>query len=279
MPLPIWLPSAITAGAGLVGSFGQNAATAAQNAASRRFSIEMYNRQKSDALDFWRQQNEYNSPEAMAKRFELAGFNKNMVAGNVSGGQAGAISTPDVQQAQFRVPDSNPIATAMNTLGQFTDLRIKQAQHDNLKAQNTAILEDTLMTKARKLGQDLSNLKSQAEFEEWNTQAAKNARVVTRDADARYANFRMREKWQDFNLKKQAFQQAGLINPKQRQKLNKQLEYLENSIEWQEIRNEAQHSFIDPGAPIITRLIQGIIQEMLRGQRLPQGWDIKNIID
>lgn len=144
MPFPI--AAAIGAGSSLLGG-GLNAlSTASQNRKSRDFSREMYQRQWHDSILFWNMQNDYNSPQAQMKRFQEAGLNPNLVYGQGNAGNAGPISTPDVQTPQFRTPEwGNAVSSAgMAYMNAIYDLDIKQAQVDNLKAQNNVILQDAV---------------------------------------------------------------------------------------------------------------------------------------
>lgn len=119
--------------------------TANQNKKSRKFSEQMYNRQKADNLEFWNMQNEYNSPQNQMRRFQEAGLNPNLIYGQGNSGPAGAIQTPDVQSPQFRTPEfGNVVPSGISAISAIYDLDIKAAQADNLKAQNSVILEDAL---------------------------------------------------------------------------------------------------------------------------------------
>lgn len=147
------LPAIIAGGAQVLGSAVNAFSTGKQNKKSRQFSREMYNRQYNDNISFWHQQNEYNSPQAQMQRLQAAGLNPNLVYGSGSGaaGQAGSISTPDVQSAQFRTPEwGNGISTAgLTYMNAMYDFDIKQAQIDNLKADNTVKLNDALLKQAQ----------------------------------------------------------------------------------------------------------------------------------
>jgi len=138
--------------AGDIGAAAINAySTGNQNRKSRKFSREMYSLQKQDALEFWNLQNEYNSPQSQMKRFQEAGLNPHLIYGRGDSGSASAISTPDVQSPQFRTPEwGNAVAPlGLSLLSTFADLDIKQAQTDNLKAQNAVILQDALLRGAQ----------------------------------------------------------------------------------------------------------------------------------
>lgn len=95
----------------------------------------MYDKQYGDNVKFWNMQNDYNSPERQMERLKLAGINPVEAYGGMSGSSsASPISTPDTQTPQFKTPEWGGTLSFMN---QLYDLEIKQAQVDNLKADNT----------------------------------------------------------------------------------------------------------------------------------------------
>ncbi len=150
MPNP---PSWIGPASGLIGTALGAIATNKQNQKSRDFSREQYQTQKNDNLAFWNQQNDYNNPANQMKRLQAAGLNPNMVYGQSSGGasgQASPIKTPDLQSAQFRVPDFGGIGQAgQGVVDNYWDTKIKQAQVDNLRVDNTVKLEEAILKRSK----------------------------------------------------------------------------------------------------------------------------------
>jgi len=148
MPIPLALLGAgVSAGGGLLNSASQ----AQQNRDSQIFSRGMYEKQRRDAIEFWNMQNEYNSPQAQMKRFQDAGLNKNLVYSQGNPGNSSPISTPDVQSPQFRSPEWGGALQmgGLTYLNNIYDLDIKQAQAENLRAQNTVIKQDALLKVAQ----------------------------------------------------------------------------------------------------------------------------------
>lgn len=117
------------------------------NRKNRKFSREMYERTKQDNIAFWNMQNEYNTPSNQMKRFQEAGLNPHLIYGQGNSGNASPVSTPDVQSAQARAPEFNLDGAAVTN--SYFDTKIKQAQYDNLRAQNTVILEDANLKEAQ----------------------------------------------------------------------------------------------------------------------------------
>ncbi|QGF19330.1 DNA pilot protein [Antarctic microvirus COCH21_V_SP_13] len=135
--------AAISAAATVVGSTINSASVANVNRNNRKFSEKMYDKQKADNIAFWSQQNDYNTPAQQMARFKAAGLNPNLIYGQGSGGNAGPVSTPDVQPINQRSPEwGNSAMAGASMINQIYDLAIKQAQTNNLQAQNTVIRQD-----------------------------------------------------------------------------------------------------------------------------------------
>lgn len=133
MPIPPEAAGAAAgAGAQTLGGFVNAISTGVQNRKSRAFSERMYHQQKLDNLEFWNLQNKYNSPAEQMKRFKEAGLNPHLIYGQGSNGNAGAISTPDVQSPQFKTPEwGNGISAAGTAFADYIDLRYRSAQANN----------------------------------------------------------------------------------------------------------------------------------------------------
>ena len=144
MPLPILAGAALGAGSQLAGGLINSAAQQRANDQNLVFSREMYERQRRDALEFWNMQNTYNSPANQMARFREAGLNPNLIYGQGNNGNAGTISTPDVQPVNFRAstPGDGLASAGLTFLNSMYDLRIKGAQADNLETQNEVIQQD-----------------------------------------------------------------------------------------------------------------------------------------
>jgi len=144
MPLPLFAGAAIGAAGSVLGS-GINAwQTGRMNEKSMKFSREMYQRQYDDNLRFWQMQNEYNTPAAQMQRFREAGLNPALIYGQTN--TAGPLTSPDVQKPQFETPRwGDMVPNVLATLDATTNLELKQAQIDNVKAQNDVIKADAIL--------------------------------------------------------------------------------------------------------------------------------------
>jgi len=127
----------------------------------------MYQKQKQDALDFWKLQNDYNSPQAQMARYQEAGLNPHLIYGQSN--TSSPVQAPNFQAPVRRSPEwGNAVSGAgLATLSAIYDLDIKQAQLDNLKAQNSVIREDALLRQAQTFATRTSGEKSKfgLEFE------------------------------------------------------------------------------------------------------------------
>lgn len=147
MPDPLLISGAASA----VGSIANTWAQGKQNKKSREFAREMYEKQKADNLAFWQMQNEYNSPEQQMQRFQEAGLNPNLIYGQQN--TASPISTPDVQKPQFEsTRPGDTIPAVLSGIDLVTNLEQRQAQTDNIRAQNDVIRQQAIL-----LGSQISN--------------------------------------------------------------------------------------------------------------------------
>lgn len=151
MPDPLTIGALVSAGSNVAGNALNSLGQIYQNRRSEKFSREMFAQQDAINLRNWNMQNEYNSPQSQMKRYQEAGLNPHLIYGQGNSGNAGAVPTPDVQPLQYRSPDWGN-ALKLDGLGYVNaiyDLDIKQAQIDNMKAQNTVILQDALLKAAQ----------------------------------------------------------------------------------------------------------------------------------
>jgi len=145
----------LAASAAATGSLVNAFATGNMNKKSRKFAEKMYNQQKADNLAFWNMQNEYNSPEQQMQRFTDAGLNPNLIYGQQN--TAGPLTSPDVQKPEFNTPEfGNAIPSALSALDLVTNLEMKQAQTDNVRAQNDVIRQQAVLLGSQISGTEAS---------------------------------------------------------------------------------------------------------------------------
>ena len=100
MPLPF------AAIAPLISSGINAVSTIFTNAAQKRQNLEMYDRQRVDALADWNRQNQYNSPSEQMKRFKEAGLNPHLIYGQTQTAQP--IRSVDAKPANLNAPQLSP---------------------------------------------------------------------------------------------------------------------------------------------------------------------------
>lgn len=134
--------AALVAGAGSIMTNGMNAmAQGNMNRKTRKWSEDMYARQRADALSDWELQNQYNSPKAMMQRYRDAGLNPALIYGQSNEG-AVVRST----QAPNWSPDAPRFdLDARPVLASYYDVKMKEANLDNLERQNTVLMEEALL--------------------------------------------------------------------------------------------------------------------------------------
>lgn len=132
MPIPLALAGALIAGGtGVAETLGNVFTQSAANRQSRQFQIDMYNRQRSDSINDWNAQNQYNSPAAVMSRYKEAGLNPNLIYGNGTMASAGTPRSSSAGSFTAHAPDvklGNPVAT-------FFDVRMQQSQLDMMEKQ------------------------------------------------------------------------------------------------------------------------------------------------
>jgi hypothetical protein len=156
--MPIHIPAAlVTAGKAIAGTL--KAAKAAKTAAlvgnalnvgsqlltnrqQKRTNLEMYDRQRADALADWNRQNMYNSPDAQMKRFKDAGLNPHLIYGQMTTAQP--IKTPDAKAPNYVAPQVDP--EGLNVLGKQYALETQRLQLENMQKQGELIKAQTIKT-------------------------------------------------------------------------------------------------------------------------------------
>lgn len=143
---------------GAVANLAQAANIASVNKTNRSdkwFAKEMYWEQRADALRDWNMQNDYNSPQSQMQRLRDAGLNPNLVYGKGADTIAGPIRSSTASTPQARPPQIDLGAMQANNQMQLMagyDIKLKEAQTDNLKAQNNVALQEAINKAAQTAG-------------------------------------------------------------------------------------------------------------------------------
>jgi len=273
MPIPI--ASLIQSGASLLGGSLNALSQRAQNRRSERFTREMYDKTNQQNLSNWRLQNEYNSPQATMQRFQEAGLNKHLIYGQNSA--SAPVPTPDLQTPQFRAPEwGNGVSAAgLTGINSIYDIQIKQAQIDNLKTQNTVLLEEQRLkaaqTRATMTAEQRANFDLMFETEMRST-----------SADARRENLRQTKTYTDNSIDANAraatlnasnvnealermltLQEQRKIQPLERARLRENISLMKQDGTLKTIEIELRNAGVNPNDPMWARYIGLFISKLI----------------
>jgi len=150
---PLIIAGIIAAAGSIISGIVKSKSDSNANQQAQQFNAEAYGRQRADALADWTKQTEYDSPTSQMARLRSAGLNPILAAGNITS------SSPTVRSSDYQsyTPRSvNPLSglegafnAGSDTLVSYYDTRIKEAQYDNLKTQNTVMLQDQMLKAAQ----------------------------------------------------------------------------------------------------------------------------------
>jgi len=155
-----------------IGQGANIASTLVTNRQQAKTNLDIYNRQRIDALADWNRQNEFNSPAAQMQRYKDAGLSPHLIYGQQN--TAPAIRSTEAKAPNFMAPSLDTNALLMS------------AQLDNIKANTLKTLteagikvdtRDYIVGKA-KYSSDLENYKgqqmlAQTEFTRAQTESTK----------------------------------------------------------------------------------------------------------
>ncbi|AXF52010.1 MAG: DNA pilot protein [Microviridae sp.] len=142
MPIGLGAGLAISAGAAALGTGANAIAQGKMNKRAERFNREMFEKQGQRELEYWRLQNEYNSPIAQMQRLQDAGLNPNLVYGNgatAEGGPlraGGAPSAPNFKASNYDF--SNVVDQVLAVKQRQAGIKLTEAQADAVR-QNTEV--------------------------------------------------------------------------------------------------------------------------------------------
>lgn len=113
--------------------------------------LEQWNRQNKYNREMWNLQNTYNTPVEQMKRFKEAGLNPNLIYGKGTPGNVSSPSaSPQLGKYVASRQDFNPEPLdPMMMLSTFQDVRMKNAQIDNVKESTRHIQTKNLLDFAK----------------------------------------------------------------------------------------------------------------------------------
>lgn len=257
MPFPL-IPL-IGAGVSAVASWAANRNA---NRKNRRFATTMYERQRDDNRQNWRDQNEYNNPTNQRKRMEAAGLNPALMYGS----QASSGNAQSVQGAGSGNVNHKPLVEGSLAQG-FFDTQVKNAQSNNLEVQNTVLKNEAILksaqtvseiAKAKKYGIDTDSSK----FDLGLKQSLRKFHI---DAQ-RLSNIHTAAGID--NVNSQRYERDTLLNPrlaqlqvgiqKQLQSINldkRQISYIQSKIDLNKADLKLREDNIYPSDPMWARMM------------------------
>ncbi len=235
MPIPLALAAAgITAGANLLGNVFNTSSISKTNQRQQDFNLQMYERQRADALADWEKQNQYNSPSQQMQRFKEAGLNPNLIYGQMT--NSPVIRSTDVKTPDFVAPrlDTSGIGNALMT---YYDIKQKDA---SIKQQEQA----TELLKQQTKGKELENQ---------NLQDSSPYLLEERFQRSRLTGQQVNNIMEDVYNKQ-------LMNPLLRDKVQSDLQTMSQTRLWQNLTNSQQIA--------LSKASQKLIETKLEGQKI-----------
>lgn len=259
MAFPI---AAAIAGAAALGSSITGAVSNSNlNKKTQKYNKEMYERQYQDNLTMWNMSNSYNSPQEQMKRLQEAGLNPNLVygSGGQTGGTASPMSAPNPGNVDFK-PTAIDLGRAAGTaFDKYFDYQVKNAQLDNLKAQNDVILEEANLKRAQAKSVDFQlGLNTEARPDDLQYRQQRAAKMA--------AEHVIKENEAEIILrtKPTTIQQAAekLIQMRTGNRMTEeQIKKLHNDREIQQMNIDLQKNGIRPTDPIYYRFLGTILSK------------------
>lgn len=187
-----------------------------QNKLDRQFQQEMYLRQRMDNLKDWNAQNAYNSPLQQMQRLREAGLNPHLVYGQGAQSTAAMIKSSSPSGGNQPAPQSDTryFGEAMNSLANSitngAQLRIMQAQANNLDAQNALLIKEGYIKDADLAGKLIGNARS--DFDLSQALRLKDITVDQAIADLRKTNTEIQKIATDIQFTLDANDRAEVAN-------------------------------------------------------------------
>lgn len=182
----------------------------------------------SKEVEMMNRMNDYNNPAAQMERLKAAGLNPNMVYGQGSGGAAGNQSSIPKYNAPTIQYSANPIDIP-GMIAMYQNVQMRQAQINNLKAQNDQIRTSTMATQ---MSAGLTKVNTDQASENLRQSLYTNPYQAAIIANhARGSNAELEQKWKQLSLMDQQ-QQTNYLNQ----------EYLKKNITGAGIQNEQREA-------------------------------------
>lgn len=147
---------------------GQATAGILGNVLNNRYARKQLERQNAFNKEMWAMDNEYNSPAKQMARLREAGLNPNLVYGNgsVANTTKGPVRSDSFLNVQSPTGDLGRVVS--DSLSTYQDVRMREAQIDNVNAQTENINARTITEGANVFLKDVLGKKGSRELEYMN---------------------------------------------------------------------------------------------------------------
>lgn len=209
MPIPIAIAAAaMNAGSSILGNVLNASSNKKINRENQNFAREMYNRQREDALADYQMQNEYDSPKMQMARLRDAGLNPNLVYGHGADAQGGTVRSSSAPSYSGQ-PTNYDFRGLGESFLAYQDIKLREAQTDNLTRQNSVIAQDAIL-RAAQVQSTLADahtkefdLKMKNELKEISLEAANESlKKLKTDVDRNEIGLDLDQRTFDANIKK-----------------------------------------------------------------------------
>ncbi|UIB81484.1 DNA pilot protein [Flyfo microvirus Tbat2_185] len=139
MALPLLaaaIPAALSFGGNIIGNLFNRKAQKDAN----KTNIQLAHYTNTENIKQWNRANAYNTPEAQMQRFKDAGLNPNLIYGQ----QNTAAASPRMDMPTVNAPQFNGFDSVIPAMQLYMDIKQRNAQLDNLKAQNELVRAQTV---------------------------------------------------------------------------------------------------------------------------------------
>lgn len=228
------------------------------NLVSTGINLAMYEKQKRDAIDFWKMQNTYNTPTAQMERYKAAGLNPNLIYGKAGDNSASTIERPTGFNTNYVAPKNefskaeNMLAIANVENAKKTNALLDQQIEKNkveqalIAAQTENTMQDTEQRKF-KLGFDTEIRPTSMEYQK------ESLRKLSIEADNIINKYNLEKIMQTaniYNIKSEIMLRTsqGKINAKT-------LEKLDQDIQAQTLDNQLRKAGLQPSDPAWSRIL------------------------
>jgi hypothetical protein len=151
-------------GSGFVGTALNGIFATRNRNREERHAHAMLDRAQVHDRNMWNIQNEYNDPSAQMRRLKAAGLNPNLIYGaSAPYNTAGDIgNSKPAQTSDVRPFEDTDITQWLTTSANLKNL---EAQNDNLKAQNTVMVQEAALKAAQSAETGVRTARSQFDFD------------------------------------------------------------------------------------------------------------------